>query len=639
MSELLEKNIRVLSRYRPSLCKIMAAYYSSATAGHSRLVPLEDGFYNLEYSDGQGRKKILFENHSVSRTLAESGDLSTFLYPKIVVMNGFGLGYPLLAFLQNKPGSVKEIIVVEKQIDVFANALKIHDFTEIFSRPEIEFFIGVNPADMKNLLYRYFIVSENRMILADRIENYHFKPALTCDGAYYAAMAEAIKQALRHVAERGHFAPSEDNWWALVNIFNNRESLARYPLLTEFKNEFAGRSAVLVGAGPALAPELDNLKKYRDRLCIMACDAALASLQKNDIDPDFIVTSERVAQITHLYEGLSPDSNAIVLTLPSLHPSVLQKVKRPVIFVKRQATFCNWLWPDQAMSCVPLGVTAVGYKALIELGFSDIYMLGQNLSLDSDSTKTHVEGSVDFLLSTARAQIQYDSIDTLSYTGTPLKTLKFWQIFLGEFEDMIRIHPESRCHHVIAKEKGARIKGAQQMDPGHFWQQLETFPVISGTGDLLRARLARKQGLDLEEKITGLESYLLKLREECLGFMDRLSLDFHDHVDRMPFDEMWDKLEDKLAEWQAWQDKILDLDHALYANFISCLFRGTHITLMSAREAQIPRPESVAKYVMMHVFQSIEWAQQLLSWIERLLHLIATTKEKWDDKKYAGAAL
>ena len=380
---------------------------------------------------------------------------------------------------------------------------------------------------------------------------------------------------------------------------------------------------MLVGAGPALQSEFDMIKKYRDRLVLMACDAVVVPLNRQGIDPDFIVSAERVAQIAHLFEGVKPDSKAILFTLPSEHPLIFEKMAMPVVLIKRHPTFGSWLWPEEPKTAIPLGVSSMGFAALALLGFSEVYMLGQNLSLDDDAATTHVGGAVDFLLDSASQQTHYDVVDTVSYAGCPLKSLRMWKSFITEFEDLIRQFPKTRCYHVIDSRKGSRIVGALNMSPQEFWRGVESnFTPQTDAVMKFKEQVKAARGFDLKPRLHELSDYLLQLKKDCLDFMHSVSLDYHDHLDLKTNDQLWECLDAKLREWNGWQQKFLDADRHLYADFICCLFSDLHVSLLSAREAEIPERHTADKYFMTYTFKTVDWAQRLLAWTERTLHLV-----------------
>lgn len=594
----LSKNLESLQKFRPELYARIAAH-----CRHSI------GSFRLEGDDPR-------------TALAASRELSRFEYPKIVICHGTGQGHALKDFLELRPRTVRHVVVVEKNMDLFIHSLKWHDFSELFAREDFEFLIAIPQDELPDWFLTYLLSREDRLICSDHVENYYFKPSLDRDGAYHVQVVQALKQAVKQISDKGQFAPGEDNWRGFINIVRNRSSLEKYPLISSFANFFAGRRALLIGAGPSLAAEMENIRRYRDKFFIMACDAAVVPLQKNGIDPDFMVTAERLARVAHLFEGLDPASRVVLFTLPSVHPQVLEQLHGPVVFLKRHASFGSWLWPDVSLPCVPLGVSSVGYAALRMMGFSEVYMLGQNLSLAQDSETTHVSGASDYLLSATKLLTEYDQVDTFSYTGAPLKTLRLWHRVIAEFEEMIRETPAVHCHHVIDPEKGTRVEGARQISPEAFWKEAKNFPEIGLERLAFAKKMATSRGINIDGRLLALKDYLEKLRDECLIFMDRISRDYQDSLDVMDLETMWRLLEDKLAEWRQWQDCLRKLDEWHYVNFICCLFSSTHVSLMAEREARVPRPESVNLYLMMHVFKTVEWAQKLLSWTGRGLYFL-----------------
>lgn len=595
----LEKNLKTLQRHHPRIFAIVAAYYAKASHTESHLPDYQ----------------------SIQSALEASRELSVFRYPKIVILNGMGWGCSLVDFFKNPPPSVRHVLVVEHSVADFVEGLKTQDLSTVLSRPQLEFCLGLPVADMPKFVLEYFMSHEDRLLCSDRIENSFFKPALEQDGAYYRAFSEAVSGVVAEMTRHGVFAPGEDNWRGLLNILNNRKSLEKFPSLESFRDFFSGQTAVLLGAGPSLAQEFNHLKKHREKLFIMACDAAVIPLAKAGIDPDFIVCAERVGQIAHLFQGMSSTSQSVLFTLPSVHPRVLKALQRPVVFVKRHATFGSWIWPNLNMPDVPIGVTSMGFAILKMLGFRDVYMLGQNLSLDPDERQTHVSGAVDFLLSSAAAQTEYDVVTTTSYLGGELKTLRMWHSFIREFSDQIHAHPEGSCFHVIDPAKGARIEGAVHLEPSDFWLRVQDFSQTCQKKSAFAERLQLSCGKDISSTIEATTEYCQTLRFRLLDFMHCLSADHIKLLNESEDHQIWGQLESTLARWRDWQNLISDREHPLYVSFFCCLFSNLHVQLMSRREAKIPERDNVHEYLDGYVALTLEWAVLCLGWVDRCLDI------------------
>ena len=76
------------------------------------------------------------------------------------------------------------------------------------------------------------------------------------------------------------------NLWMVLSNSSVNELYNAIAVNEEYKNV----PAVIVAAGPSLNKNIEKLKKYREKVFVIACDAALNPLLDNDIIPDLAVS-------------------------------------------------------------------------------------------------------------------------------------------------------------------------------------------------------------------------------------------------------------------------------------------------------------------------------------------------------------
>ena len=226
MSDFLMQNLNTLRQCRPWIFKSIEDFY--------RGVPDAKGV------DGSGIKKQM-EAEGLDAVVSQSLDLSPLKHPKILVCHGIGLGYHLFKALREKPHSIRHILIVEKNLDVFISTLKLHDLTEWITSPEFEFFVAVPASELVSYAIEYLMGPQERVIYADRMENLYFKPSLDHEGDYYVAVARSFQEALQQITDKGQFAPGEDNWRGLLNLLRNQSVIERSPMINKFRGHFPAR--------------------------------------------------------------------------------------------------------------------------------------------------------------------------------------------------------------------------------------------------------------------------------------------------------------------------------------------------------------------------------------------------------------
>ena len=91
---------------------------------------------------------------------------------------------------------------------------------------------------------------------------------------------------MQNLFTRSNFA----QLWTRNHIYNT-SLLSRVPLCRIHNEESLSENlAVIVGAGPTLDNEWDNLHKFRDSITLICVDTAIKPLLTHGIMPDFIMT-------------------------------------------------------------------------------------------------------------------------------------------------------------------------------------------------------------------------------------------------------------------------------------------------------------------------------------------------------------
>ncbi len=78
----------------------------------------------------------------------------------------------------------------------------------------------------------------------------------------------------------------------MSHLLRNLDLPGKAPGIAALFNKFDGQSAVLVGAGPSLDKNIDDLKKYRHCALILALDTALQPLLHQGITPHFVISMD-----------------------------------------------------------------------------------------------------------------------------------------------------------------------------------------------------------------------------------------------------------------------------------------------------------------------------------------------------------
>ena len=82
----------------------------------------------------------------------------------------------------------------------------------------------------------------------------------------------------------------------------------------DLAGRLAGRTAILVGAGPDLDNRIDFLRENRDRAAIFCVNNALKPLLKHGIVPHFLVINDSSIEVERSFEGVPPLPDTILIS-------------------------------------------------------------------------------------------------------------------------------------------------------------------------------------------------------------------------------------------------------------------------------------------------------------------------------------
>lgn len=621
--DFLEKNLTAIGRHKPGLFSVLRSCLAgTAPNGEFRLTDCGGGWMNLEIRDPSGKNSPLYPAHPREATRRALESLSSPA-PALVVLNGFGLGYHFMEFMREKPGSVRAVAVVEESAWSFVQALRLHDLTPFFASEEVEFLVGSSPVDFSGVATR-FLTRHGRVIFASRIGYLHFEPALAVSGPYYLAFAETLTRAVTQVKE-AFSAPGEDNFRALLNVTRNRALLENLPAVSSLEGALRDCPAFLIGSGPSLEPEIAALKRYRDRAVVAAVDAAVKPLLKHGITPDLVVSTERVAVTKHLFDGLPRDLAAPLFALPSSHPDTLASYPGPAVLLRRPATFGAWLWPDAKDDALPLGVTPAACVILRRLGCSEIALLGQDLSWPAGHSEGYADGTSAYAAGSAKDALNAIPCLVPNYSGADVATTLGWKNALSELESLIPTFGIP-VRHVIAADRGAKIRGAVRTDPAVYWEEIsgrKPLPAVAGrlsgavSEAMAKAPLGSLRELFLKTAV-GLENFIAGMRET----LETMSSDYHDRVNDRDAAAFRPEFPAMLAKWRRLEEDLIERDAPLFYFFINMMAGGGYISHLSAREALPPDLGRPVLSLFHYLVKTVDWGNDAAAWAGRALHLL-----------------
>lgn len=175
------------------------------------------------------------------------------------------------------------------------------------------------------------------------------------------------------------------------NVFEN------YPLIKQcagarwLHEACKGMTAFVVGIGPSLDDQIDDLRQAKGRGVIIATDAALRALLAKGITPDLVVSLDCKPEQKLLWENLPPGVSVPALLNSCTHKNTIESWPGPILFFNQwhtQDELCERILPDvlPELGQLPSGGT-VGNMALFAahlMGCDQICAVGMDFCYSKD---------------------------------------------------------------------------------------------------------------------------------------------------------------------------------------------------------------------------------------------------------------
>lgn len=449
-----EKNMEVLEKRYPELARKVRETKDNP---NYRLIQAKNGRPNVLIKKGPDFL-MLYDNDDPIKYCDKYLERLNIKYAPIVVFMGLGLGYHLdryFKLLGEKVGT-REIVVFEKDVELFRLALKMGDFVQVFVQPNIHFFVGESPEETYVKLKAGILSKDNIKIALKSLKIIPLPTNLIVDGEYYEKVLFTLKKAARQVMVlTGN--DSLDSFVGLENVLENIRHIFSNPGINTLFGKFNRRPGILVAAGPSLNKNMHLLKGLGDKALIISCDASFIPLMKKGIHPHLVTSLERTPGVDLFYRGIENFNGIYFIALPILMPETIDAFKGRKFIAYRGYSHFNWLEEEKGSLAVGISVANLAFKILVELGCDPIILIGQDLAFAEDGD-THVKG--DIFGSRSEDISKKPVVELEGNDGKPVKSEKSWEIMKYTYEEDIALY-KGTC--INATEGGAKIRGAEVM--------------------------------------------------------------------------------------------------------------------------------------------------------------------------------
>ena len=378
----------------------------------------------------------------------------------LIVINGGGLGYPLLEICSYV--EPKFIYYIEPDIEIFLCSLGVIDWASILdflknNNQHIHFIIGHNG-------------NESFKLFRQQIKNFYpFLQSYQLLFTHYSS--ENTDIFLNNFKNSVSIGLNTNGMFddALFGINNIIENTRKYRYLTNIHpQKFQNIPVAIIANGPSLDDDLEYLKVHQNNFIVVACGTAITALDKSDIIPDYYIDIER---IDSNYKSLLYVNNTkifehtINISLNVVHPLGMGKFVHSLVVDKGSESVKSLFSLEQldnVMTCSntnPL-VANGAISIFLSLSFNKIFLFGVDNGAVSES-KIHSCKSLYFTnkdeINENETMKNLDADKIAGNFGNNIMTNTLFNECRHIIETTIQEHPNSIIYNC---SNGAFIKGA-----------------------------------------------------------------------------------------------------------------------------------------------------------------------------------
>lgn len=197
-------------------------------------------------------------------------------------------------------------------------------------------------------------------------------------------------------AQKNYLFAHRDKSLSLALVLSNAAAFCRKKSLG-ISTAHKRFPAVICGAGPSLHHELDTLKKYYQKIFIIATGHSFKTLMSNGITPDAVVEIDPVSRWNWIGHDYSAD--VPLVAAPNLSPTVVNRFKR-IVWGRCSGlestinAFLDQLGLAHGVNFILLKtVTISALDFALKCRFENITLIGNDLAIKADGT-SHADAAI-----------------------------------------------------------------------------------------------------------------------------------------------------------------------------------------------------------------------------------------------------
>lgn len=464
-----KNNLNALKKYDGELYKKVVKYQLKNTY---RMIPNTDNKTFNIYIDSLD--KNFYPDKEPLFAIKEHIDQLNLKNPGLAVFLGFGLGYEVIYFIQEYAAKLfnKCIIIFERDMELFINALHTTDIKDMIKNNKITFIVDESVEESFPLLSQ---VAKGVNVITNMkaLEVLYYPTSLEMNKQYYFDMLAKLKEALLFNLSFYGNSP-EDSLIGEENMFKNLNEIIEHPGINTLYNAFKGKPAVVVASGPSLKKNMHLIDGLQDKALILSAESTFTILGNEGIRPHIVASLERTMRTKSVFEGFTPEfvKDTYLAACPVIPKEAYEVYDGPRLVAYRHFDHFRWLNIDKGMLEIKHSSANMAYKIAAALGCDPIILVGQDLAFSREDHSTHAGNHVK-----GNKQDRYykdAKITVKGNDGQPIETCESWFKFLKAYDIDVTNY---KGKTINATEGGAYIQGTEVMSFQEAIDQYITEPI------------------------------------------------------------------------------------------------------------------------------------------------------------------
>ncbi|GEA29293.1 motility associated factor glycosyltransferase family protein [Clostridium diolis] len=418
----------------------------------------KDGHHTFRYNNN-GKKIYINSKYNVKNEVDMLIKDIDFNKDSLFIVYGIGLGYHIKELIKRSSDKSK-IFVIESDMEILNTYLRNENILEIGGEKVFLFFGDEQKiiAEINSHIFSFSIMPLSVNCI----------PVILL--SYYSIYGEWIKSINKRIADLFKHAlfnlgnDIDDTIIGLRNNFKNIKELIKSPSIEILKDKYKNMPAIVVSAGPSLDKNIDELKKAQGKALILATDAVISTLEKNNIIPDAVFTIERIFESYEIfYKNNNINEETVFIGPPVVVTELLDKFedKKKLLCLKQGEKINEWINDDilgedrllyMGTSCAHVAFAFAKY-----VGANPLVFVGQDLAYTKDGVTHSEDVEVKAKVEKSEELLYVKGID-----GDMLPTDYAFKNFLVFLEAEIAKDDSDRLY-IDATEGGAFKHGTQIM--------------------------------------------------------------------------------------------------------------------------------------------------------------------------------